>query len=145
MKRAAVVVLLAASLLLTGCSSNPDPASPALAKSTVPVHSAPAFLTIAQTTADHLGSTLAGVKSDSTRYQGTLHGRKIYLGVNEGGSVEIIYGRGAGWTSGGSIGNTVLEFELPNGDWIQYVPQGTTSKTLAGWVPLSEYMLVKES
>ena len=142
---AIVVVLLSASLLLVGCSSAPA-ASPApfLAKSTVDANSTPAFLTTAQTAADKLGSLVAGVKSDSTRYQGTVHGTKVYLGLDLGNHVEIIHKWGPGWAQGGSGGgNVVFEAGLEHGDSIQYVPQGATGETLAGWVPLSKYIIVK--
>jgi hypothetical protein len=142
---AVVVVLLSASLLLVGCSSEPAPsAAPFLAKSTVDANSAPAFLTTAQTAADKLGSHVAGVKSDSTRYQGTVHGTKVYLGLDLGNHVEIIDKWGRGWAEGGSGGNVVFEAGLEHGDSIQYVPQGATGKTLAGWVPLSKYIIVKK-
>lgn len=143
MKKAAVaVVLLLTSLLLAGCSSEPAP--PALAKSTVDSNSAPAFLSTPQTAADHIGSTVSGVQSDSTRYQGTVRGTKIYLGLDLGNHVEIIHRLGGGWAQGGSAGgNVVFEAGLPHGDAVQYVPQGATTKTLAGWAPLSKYIIVK--
>jgi hypothetical protein len=147
MKKAAVVVaLLSASLLLAGCSSEPAaPAPLALAKSTVDSNSAPAFLSTPQTAADQIGS-VAGVQSDSTRYQGTVHGTKIYLGLDLGNHVEIIHPLGGGWAQGGSGGgNVVFESGLPDGDAVQYVPQGATSKTLAGWVPLSKYIIAKKN
>jgi hypothetical protein len=143
-KRAAVVVvvLLSASFLLAGCSSAPAP--PALAKSNVDENSAPAFLTTPQTATDQI--TAAGVQSDSTRYQGTVHGTKIYLGLDLGNHVEIIHRLGGGWAQGGSgAGNVVFGVGLPHGDSVQYVPQGATSKTLAGWVPLSKYVIVKKN
>jgi hypothetical protein len=146
-RAAVVVVLLSASLLLAGCSSEPAaPAPPTLAKSTVDANSAPAFLTTSQTASDQIGPTVAGVQSDSTRYQGTVHGTKIYLGLDLGNHVEIIHRLSGGWAQGGSGGgNTVFEAGLPHGDSVQYVPQGATAKTLAGWVPLSKYIIVKQS
>ena len=75
-----------------------------------------------------------------------MHGTKIYLGLDLGNHVEIIHRLAGGWAHGGSGGgNVVFGAGLPHGDSIQYVPQGATSKTLAGWVPLSEYILVKKS
>jgi hypothetical protein len=143
MKKAVVaVVLLSASLLLAGCTSEPAP--PGLAKSTVDPTSAPAFLSTPQTAADHIGTTVAGIQSDSTRYQGTVHGTKVYLGLDLRNGVEIIDNWGPGWAWGGSGGNVVFEAALEHGDSVQYVPQGATAKTLAGWVPLSKYVIVKK-
>jgi hypothetical protein len=73
-----------------------------------------------------------------------VHGTKIYLGLDLGNHVEIIHQLAGGWAQGGGGGNVVFESGLPHGDAVQYVPQGATSTTLAGWASLSKYIIVKK-
>jgi hypothetical protein len=145
---AASVVLLSASLFLAGFSSQPADDSPPIAKSTVALHSTPAFLSTPQTATDKLGSTVKGIDGASTRYQGTVHGTKIFLGVAGGASganmVELIYSSAKGWGFGGGLGNGVTTMLLPHGDWVEYIPQGATAKTLKGFVPLSKWIIVRQ-
>jgi hypothetical protein len=145
MKTAAAAVLLSAALILTSCAAQPTQHSSVhLAKSTVSGSSTPAFLSSPQTAADRIGQSIPGIKSGSIRYQATVHGTKVYLGVDAAGNVRIINTLGPGWHSGGSFGNSVFEAGLPDGTSVQYVPQGAATKTLAGWKPLSKYLIAQK-
>jgi hypothetical protein len=145
MKTVAAAVLLSASLILTGCAAQPAQRSSVhLAKSTVSESSTPAFLSVPQVAADRIGQSISGINIGSIRYQATVHGTKVYLAVDTAGNVRIVNKLGPGWRSGGSVGNSVFEAGLPDGTSVQYVPQGAATKTLAGWKPLSKYLIARK-
>jgi hypothetical protein len=145
---AGAAVLLSASLLLAGCASHPAgyDYNPPIAKTTVAVGSIPGFLATPQTAADNLGSSLKNIEASSIRYQGTVHGTKVFLGVqggaNGGNTVVLIFGMKKGFGYGNSIGNTVLTSLLPHNDWVEYIPQGASANTLKGFEPLSKWIIV---
>jgi hypothetical protein len=149
MRRAvgATAFLLSATLLLAGCaSSSVDDYNPPIVTTTVAINSTPGFLATPQTQADKLGSTINNVEASSTRYQGSVHGTKVFLGVqggaHGGNTVVLLYNMNKGFGAGNSIGNTVLTALLPHNYWAEYVPQGANVNTLKGFVPLSKWIIV---
>ena len=140
-------ILLAPALLLTGCSAATD-ADTALVTSDVDPDTPPAFLDTAQQPSDRLTDfdvTRAGVDPDSTRYQGTWDGDRLYLGVTGTSTVVFLAGvpgDASSWTWSSSEGNAVMGFGVHGPADLQYLPEGTADAP-QGWFALSDYLIAQ--
>jgi hypothetical protein len=140
----AFATALAVALLLSSCAPSTPPTH---ATSPSPTVSHPAFLAAEQLDADRLPSGVADsirIDPDSTRYQGSWDGRRVFLAVQGADSVclvTVLAGDDSSWKAGCGDGNGVVTDEFPDGATVKYLPM-VTSAAPEGWTRLSDYVFV---